>query len=407
MPYSFHTATLPNGLTIIAEVDRAALTAAAGFFVRTGARDEAPGVMGVSHFLEHMMFKGTNRRTSDDVNREFDEIGARSNAYTSNELTAFFAPTLPEHLPKALDILGDIMRPALREDDFTTEKGVILEEIAMYDDDPVWVLYERAIETHYGAHGLAHRVLGTPDTITALQAAQMRTYFEDRYSADNTVLAFAGDVDFDAACKQAESLCGHWQRTQATRNARAPALVPSTFEIRSDKVARGYLMLIAPGPGAADPDRYAAFVAAQALGGPDNSRLHWALIEPGIAEEADASFEPHDGIGDFRILLASETARLDEAAAIADREIANLARTITEDDAERIRAKVATGITLAGERPEGRMHRLGRQWMALREYTTLEEELARVNAVTLADVRRVLTKYPWQPRTVGRMVPTG
>ncbi|MBL8758122.1 MAG: insulinase family protein [Phycisphaerae bacterium] len=405
MPYSFQRAVLPNGLTVIAETDPAALTASAGFFVRTGARDEAPALMGVSHFLEHMMFKGTARRSSDDVNREFDEIGARSNAYTSNELTAFFAPVLPEHLPRALDILADIMRPALREDDFATEKGVILEEIAMYDDDPVWVLYERALEEHYRAHGLAHRVLGTRDSISALQAAQMRDYFTNRYSADNTVLALAGNLDFHAACKQAEALCGHWTRTHATRDAAPPPLAGAQFEIRSDKVARAYAMLLAPGPGATDPDRYAAFVAAQALGSPDNSRLHWALVEPGSAEEADASFEPHEGIGDFRILLACEPQRLDEVLAIAQQEIAGLADTITEADAQRIRAKVATGITLAGERPDGRMHRLGRQWTTLNDYTTLDEELDRVNAVTLADVRRLLHKYPWQPRTIGRMLP--
>ncbi len=405
MAYSFQQAVLPNGLTVIGECDPAALTSACGFFVRTGARDEAPGLMGVSHFLEHMMFKGTAKRSSDDVNREFDELGARSNAYTSNEMTAFYAAVLPEHLPKAMDILSDMMRPALREEDFTTEKGVILEEIAMYADDPVWVLYERCVDEHYAGHGLAHRVLGTPETITAMQAGQMRGYFGDRYSADNTVLAVAGAVDFDATCRLAERLCGSWERTRAGRSAPPARPGGKGFEIKSDKVARAYAMMFAPGPGSSDPDRYAAFVMAQALGGPDNSRLHWALIEPGIAEEADAGYDPHDGIGDFRILVAAETERLDEAWSIVEREVAALADTITPQDVERIAAKVATGVTLAGERPEGRMHRLGRQWTYLREYSTLEQELERINAVTVEHVRGLLAKWPWRPRTVGRLLP--
>jgi len=155
MPVEFKQATLDNGLTIIAETDPAAHTASCGFFVKTGARDEASAVMGVSHFLEHMMFKGTERRTPDDVNREFDEIGARYNAFTSAEMTAFHAQVLPEALPQATDILADILRPALRESDFTDEKGVILEEIAMYKDEPFWTLYEELTARRYGAHPLA------------------------------------------------------------------------------------------------------------------------------------------------------------------------------------------------------------------------------------------------------------
>jgi len=196
MPITFEHATLDNGLTIIAEVDPDAHTSAAGFFVKTGARDEASEVMGVSHFLEHMMFKGTLKRSADDVNREFDEIGASFNAYTSHEMTVFYASVLPERLDTAVDILSDIMRPALREEDFSTEKNVILEEIAMYKDSPFWVLYEQVMQEHYEPHPLAHRVLGTGDTVTNLQRDQMKTYFDHRYSADNTAVALAGNLDF-------------------------------------------------------------------------------------------------------------------------------------------------------------------------------------------------------------------
>ncbi len=405
MPVAFKQHTLPNGLTIIAEADDAAMTAAAGFFVRTGARDESGTIMGVSHFLEHMMFKGTPTRTSDDINRAFDEIGAKANAYTSNELTAFHAATLPEHLPAALDVLADMMRPALRESDFNTERGVILEEIAMYEDEPMWVLYEKCLEEHFGSHPLAHRVLGTKGTISHLSAAQMRGYFEHRYSADNTTLALAGRVDFDACVRHAERVCGHWQRTGAARDAGPPPAAGRRFEMTSDKVARAYLMVLAPGPGAADDRRYAASVAALALGAPDNSRLHWALIETGIAEEASSGVETLDGTGLWQVFLGCDPERTDEAAAIVEREIDTLAANISDDDVARIKARVATGAVLAGERPDGRMHRIGRLWTSLRTHTTLEEEVARIDAVSTADVRRVLAELPWSPRTVGRLLP--
>ncbi len=405
MPVTFQHETLPNGLTIIAETDPDAHTAACGFFVKTGARDEESRVMGVSHFLEHMMFKGTEKRSAEDVNREFDEIGASSNAYTSSELTCFHAGVLPEHLPKAIDILSDMMRPALRGTDFDTEKGVILEEIAMYKDQPFWVLYEDCLARYYGAHPLGHAVLGTPDTIKPLTRDQMKGYFDHRYSADNTTVALAGRLDFRKAVDQIAAACGMWQRTGARRNAGDPRANPGEFTLRDEKVNRAYLLMVCPGPAISDDDRYAAMMLAQVLGDAGNSRLHWALVEPGMAEAAQAAYEPRDGCGDTYCFAVCDPEKVGEVRAAIDREIANLPGSLKENDLERLRNKLATGVTLAGERPGGRMQRLGRQWTYLSKYQTLEDELARINAVTLCDLRAVYEKYPFSPRMVGVMLP--
>src|SRR6266478_9126084 len=152
----FHQHTLPNGLTIIGETSPPAKSAAVGFFVRTGSRDETPEVSGVSHFLEHMVFKGTPRRSSLDVNRDFDRIGAFSNAYTSEENTVFYAAILPEYLPQAVDILADILRPSLRGEDFDMEKNVILEEIGMYEDQPASMIYDHAKKAYFDGHPLGN-----------------------------------------------------------------------------------------------------------------------------------------------------------------------------------------------------------------------------------------------------------
>src|SRR5690606_7919585 len=207
------------------------------------------------------------------------------------EMTCFYASVLPEKLDAANDIIADMLRPALREEDFTTEKGVILEEIAMYRDNPFWVLYERAMEEHYGRHPLSHRVLGTDETITAMTAAQMREYFQNRYSADNTVVAAAGKIDFDVFAGQVAALCGGWERTGATRVPDRPTFEDKQFEIRDPKITRAYTLMLAQAPGIGDDRRYAASLLSNVLGGSENARLHWALIETGLAEEAESAFD--------------------------------------------------------------------------------------------------------------------
>jgi len=405
MPLQFQRATLPNGLTIIAETDEGAHTAACGFYVKTGARDERTPLMGVSHFLEHMMFKGTADITADELNKRFDRIGARNNAFTSNEMTCFYAHVLPEHLPEGVDLLARMMRPAIKAQDFETEKGVILEEIAMYKDNPFWVLYEACVEKHFGAHPLSHRVLGTDDTIKAMDRDGMLGYFDSRYSADNTVVALAGKLDFPAVVRQLEALCGGWAATRVGRDTARPALAGGELAMKSDKVSRAYMLALCDAPSMHDDRRYAAAMLAQILGAPDNSRLHWSLIETGLAEEAQASFDPHDGFGEFFVYASGDPERADEIWTAIDRELTGLLASLEQDDLDRLLNKLVTGATLGGERPADRMHRLGRQWTYLGDYTTLEHELEKMSRVTVADLRATYEAFPIRPVTTGRLTP--
>src|SRR5690606_16438839 len=214
------------------------------------------------------------------------------------------------------------------------------EEIAMYKDNPFWVLYERVAEERYHGHTLGHRVLGTNETIEAMQAAQMRDYFASRYSADNTVVALAGRLDFDKAVRQIESLCGGWQRTGPTRDNREPETASREVTIEDETVSRAYYLMLSPGPAFGDPRRYAASLLAEVLGGADNSRLHWALIDPGLAEEAQAAYDPHDGCGDYFVYASCDPERLDEVRAVIDREMEGLVGSLTQDDLDKLRNKV-------------------------------------------------------------------
>jgi predicted Zn-dependent peptidase len=405
MPVTFRQHTASNGLRIIAEVDPDAHSAAAGFFVKTGARDEAAPLMGVSHFLEHMMFKGTADISADELNRRFDAMGARNNAYTSGEMTCFYAHVLPERLREASELLSRMMRPALRQDDFDREKGVILEEIAMYKDEPFWVLFEKTMEEYFTGHPMGHRVLGTNETITALTRDQMQGYFDQRYSADNTVVSLAGRLDFDATVEQISELCASWRPTQVSRDNARPPTTSRTVELRDAKITRAYMMGVSEAPAISDDRRYAGVLLSQVLGAADNSRLHWALIETGIAEEVQSGYDPHDGTGDFYVYASGDPARADEIWSIVLKEIDGLLDSITEEDLERLRNKLATSVTIGGERPGDRMQRLGRLWTYLGRYTTLEEELDRINSVSLPDLRDTAAAFPLRPGTVGRMLP--
>src|SRR5438128_5914184 len=195
MPFQQHT--LDNGLEIVAETSPDAYSSAYAFFVRTGARDETAEISGVSHFLEHMVFKGSANRTATEVNRDLDDLSASSNAYTSEEQTVYYATTLPEDQESIVELLADMMRPALRPDDFDTEKQVILEEIAKYDDQPPYGAHEKCMAAFFGDHPLGNSVLGSSKSVGGLARDQMLAYFEQRYSPRNMTLVAAGTVGFD------------------------------------------------------------------------------------------------------------------------------------------------------------------------------------------------------------------
>ena len=405
MSIDFHQQTLPNGLTVVAECDATAHTSAVGFFVKTGARDETPDLMGVSHFLEHMMFKGTARRTADDVNREFDEMGANYNAFTSHEMTVYYAAVLPEFVSRSVDLLGDMLRPALRDDDFNMERNVILEEIGMYEDRPTWRLQDTMLERHFGGHPLGFRVLGTTDTIKALTASQMRGYFDQRYSADNITVAAAGKIDFARLLDDVQAATAAWRPTQAGRNHEAPTRDGGEINVRDAKVTRHYVGMICPGPAAQDPLRYPARVLSDAIGDDEGSRLYWALIDPGLADEADFSYQPADHAGSFIAYASCDPERAGEVESRLAAAIDGFAATLEDDEILRVKNKLATSATLQGENPRGRMHLLGSQWTYLGCYSPLEEELRRLMNVSVADVRQLLDAYRFTPRTLVRLGP--
>jgi predicted Zn-dependent peptidase len=391
----FRTAVLKNGLEIVAEVSNDAYSTALGFFVRAGARDETDEIAGVSHFLEHMAFKGTPTRTADDVNREFDEMGAHYNAGTTEENTIFHAAVLPEYQGAALELLADILRPTLRREDFDTEKKVILEEIQMYEDQPPFLADEKCRAAFFGPHALGRSVLGTLESVEGLSAEQMRAYHRERYQPGNVVLAAAGRVDFDALVAGARRCCGQWQPGQSTRRIEAPIPRPGFRSVEKASATQQYAVQFAAGPSATDPLRYAAHVLAAVLGDHTGSRLYWELVDTGLAEGATLGFAEYEGAGAMvtDLSCAPEDA-VENLQAI--HEIYRHAETdgITRAELQQAKSKFRSRMVLYSERPYRRLFSVGTDWMYRREYRSLEQDLDTVAALRVEDVLEVLARYP-------------
>ncbi len=405
MPLKYHYHQLPNGLDIIAEENPDSHSFAAGLFVNTGSRDETPAINGVSHFLEHMMFKGSDKYTWEDVNRIFDEIGARYNAYTSQENTAYYANVLPEFTERTIEHLSHLLRPAVRSGDFDTEKKVILEEIAMYLDEPGHRIYESLMETHFGRHPLSMSVLGSVESITNMKREQMVDYFAQRYGPGNTVLVATGVLNFAQVIELAQKYCGDWPRTSAPRQTVQPVYKNQRKDLLDLKLNRQYVMAITPGPSAQDERRYAARVLADVVGDSDGSRFYWALVDNAIADEADFGFYPHDGCGSFYLALTSDPARSRKALGIALDELKKLPGDLKDDEVARAKNKIASGIVLQGEAPMGRLRSIGGSWMYNKEYRSLEMDMATLESVTTESLRQLLRDYSFDPMTIVSLGP--
>ncbi len=392
----FDRAVLGNGLTVIGEFNRYAVSVAGGYFVRTGARDEADAVAGVSHFLEHMMFKGTDRRTAADINRSFDELGAQYNAFTSEERTVYYGAVLPERLPALLDLLSDMMRPALRQEDFDVEKNVILEEIAMYEDRPNFRVFELAGRGFWNGHPLGNSVLGGADSIRALKREQMLAYFERRYAPSNLTLAVAGNYDWDEVVATAEGLTSGWQAFDVERELPRPQPSQGQAATQDDALKRVHVAAYAPGLAAADERRYPAAILANVLGDDSGSRLFWALVDRGLADSAGLGHEASDGTGAFVGYLSCAPERAPEVLEVYRRVLVE-AQDAPPDaqEWERAQRKLATALTLRAETPLGRLVSLGASYQTLGRYQSVQDVVFAVMGSTVADGHALLAERPF------------
>jgi len=391
----FHHAVLDNGLEVIAEENDAAFSTSVGVLVKTGARHETSEIAGISHFLEHLLFKGSETLSAEDVNRRLDEMGADANAFTSEEQTVYYVTALPEMQSGLLELFAELLRPALRIGDFETEKKVILEEINMYEDQPPFGADETSRALFFGGHPLANRVLGSVESVSALTVETIREYFETRYRPDNIVLVATGRVDFGTFVKQAKTMRFSHSSPTETPLLRRVKGRQGTHLIRKESATQQYSLLLSDGPSARDGDRFAAGILANILGDDVGSRLFWELADVGLADSVGIGVCEFLDNGFFLTTLSCEPELATENLQMVHNVYLTALRDgISSEELERSKTKILSRLVLANERSRGRLFAVGNDWSVCREYRPLSRDLDKVRRVTLDDVHAVLKKYP-------------
>ncbi len=400
----FQHLVLKNGLTIIGEQRLSAVSSALGFFVRTGSRDESPEVAGVSHFLEHMMFKGTKKRTAIEINYELASLGAQANAYTSEENTVYYAAILPENFLAALDLFSDMLRPALVQEEFDMEKKVILEEIALYQDRPSHVVFEAAMKEFFGKHPAGNSVLGTTESISNLSSEQMRNYFNKRYSPSNLVLAASGNFSWEEFVANAESYCGDWQDIKTTRELKPNLPQASQKTIYKESIQRAQLCLVGSSPSAQEEEKYAADILSVILGDSTSSKVYWELVDKGLVDSASIDTNEMDGTG-IAVGFASCSPENLEEVSSRMKKIMNSPLAFSEQELEQAVTKYATRVVLQGESSMRRLMSIGSDWTYCKKYLSTADELAKIKNIKRKSLEDLIAKYSFAPLCEVRLLP--
>jgi len=405
--------TLPSGLRIITEQQAGVRSAAIGVWVGVGSRDESPRLHGCSHFLEHLLFKGTAERTALDISVELDAVGGEFNAFTAKEYTCFHARVLDQDLPLAVDVLGDMITSStLAPVDVEAERDVILDEIAMHDDDPDDVVHNLFAAQAWGDTPLGRPIAGTEDSIAALTRDQVRRFYQRHYRPENVVIAAAGSVDHATLVRQVRRAFGRrgWLDGEAapvaprhgSRKRVRPGLVTATRPFEQVNVVLGVEGLMRD-----DERRFALGVLNTALGGGTSSRLFQEVRERrGLAYSVYSFTAQHADSGLVGVAVGCLPNRLDHVLDVVRGELAKVARDgLSAEELARGRGQLRGGLVLGLEDSASRMARLGKAELVHDELLSIDEVIARIDAVTLEDVRTVAAEVFTRPEVLAVVGP--
>ncbi|SFQ05838.1 Predicted Zn-dependent peptidase [Amycolatopsis arida] len=387
---------LPGGLRVITEQLPGTHSATVGLWVGVGSRDEQPALAGAAHYLEHLLFKGTRRRDARRIAEEIDAVGGEFNAFTAKEHTCYYAQVLDENLPLAVDLVTDVVFDALCTDsDVDTERRVVLEEIAMRDDDPEDLLHETFVGAILGRHPLARPVLGTEESIIGMSGGALRSFYRRRYRLPNMVLAVAGNIEHGRVLRLVRAALHDRLSGSDTplppRQGRARVRAGRTLALRADDTEQAHVMLGVAAPSRHDERRFTLSVLNAALGGGMSSRLFQEVRERrGLAYQVYSSVAGYADTGHLSVYAGCQPERLGEVVAVL-REVLGQVAADGLDDAEVARAKgqLRGSMVLGLEDTASRMSRIGKNELNYGHYLGVTDTIARIDAVTTDDVRRL------------------
>ncbi|MFI1651698.1 M16 family metallopeptidase [Streptomyces avidinii] len=390
---------LPGGLRVVTETLPSVRSATFGIWAHVGSRDETPTLNGATHYLEHLLFKGTHQRSALDISSAIDAVGGEMNAFTAKEYTCYYARVLDTDLPLAIDVVCDMLTGSLiREEDVVAERGVILEEIAMTEDDPGDVVHDLFAQTMYGDTPLGRPVLGTVDTINALGADRIRRFYKKHYDPTHLVVAAAGNVDHNKVVRQVRAAfekAGALTRTDAEpigpRTGTKRIRTAGRVDLVGRKTEQAHVVLGMPGLARTDERRWALGVLNTALGGGMSSRLFQEVREKrGLAYSVYSYTSGFADTGLFGVYAGCRPNQVHDVLRICRDELDKVAAEGLADDEIKRAIGQLSGSTVLGLEDTGAiMNRIGKSELCWGDQMSVDDMLARIAAVTPDDVRSV------------------
>jgi predicted Zn-dependent peptidase len=403
----FTRTKLDNGATVVTERMSEVRSVSAGFWFDVGSRDEPDALAGTSHFLEHLLFKGTPTRSAKDIANTFDAVGGDVNAFTGKEYTCYYSRVLDDDLPMALDVLTDmITHSAIEPAELESERKVILEEIAMHEDDPDELVHDLFYRAMWDGHPLGRPVLGYNESIGKVTRDQVADYWQERYSPSNLVVAAAGNVDHHQLVDLVEELFDTSNGRPTLRSGPSPQPVAGV-NVHKRPTEQAHIVLGTEGLHRAHEDRHALALLDTILGGGMSSRLFQEVREKrGLAYAVYSYRALFAETGTFAVYAGTTPQNAETVMDIVFTEIDSiLADGVTESEFERAKGHIKGSLVLSSEDPGSRMNRLGRQQLTTGEIHSIDEMIAKVEALEIDDIarvaRRVLGSGGWQVTVVG------
>ncbi len=406
---------LPSGLRIVTEEVSTVRSATFGVWVNVGSRDETSPVAGASHFLEHLLFKGTKTRTAMEISSSIEAVGGEMNAFTGKEYTCFYARVIDVDLPLAVDVISDLITSSVvAASDVDAERNVVLEEIAMRDDDPSDLIHDLYLEAYYGDSELGRPILGTIDSIKGMSRNSVFNYYKKRYRPEDLVIAVAGNIKHKKVVRMVEeamSKDNFLDVPSAKPNLRAAthSKVPGVGKvgILDKKTEQAHLLLGGQGVERNDDRRFALSVLASALGGGMSSRLFQEVREKrGLAYSVYSYVQQFAGSGTLAFYAGCQPSKAVEVVKIIRDITMDVAEHgLTEEEVTRAKGAVSGSLVLSQEDTGSQMSRIGKSELVYGEVMTFDEILSRVKSVTPADVRAIASEILPKPSTLAIVGP--
>jgi predicted Zn-dependent peptidase len=387
---------LPNGLTVITEQMQHIRSASIGVWLQTGSRDEDSESNGISHFIEHMVFKGTKHRTAEEIARQVDSIGGNMDAFTAKECICFNVKVLDEHVPTALDILSDlVLNPTFDTTDIARERGVIMEEIKMDEDNPDYLVHEIFTQNFWKDHPLGKPILGTKETVKRFERPSVVEAYGYRFAPGNIIVSAAGNLDHD---RFVELVTGHFEHMKPMKNgfhSSAPKIVSRIILRNKKALEQVQLCLGVPAHPIAHEKRHAGYILNTLLGGGMSSRLFQNIRErQGLAYSIYSDLNPYRDTGCLAVYAGTSLASASKVVQSVVSEFRKLkAEPVPEEELSRSKAQLKGSLMLSLESSTARMSNLARQEMYFDRFYDLDELIERIEAVTADDLTELANQF--------------